>query len=163
MRNPRNDRRADSSSGRKRYEGTTENTSGMEDGGRRESYIQNIRDKAELWGLAGALAGTYERPKSRRPRGTGRWGTGCNMQIWTLRVLCRAISLNHLPFHLETLDSSLKVGVERGGRGEWGIQLILSRSKMSSALKKGVTCPPFYFAIFSSNAWPGYVNVRALT
>nr|KAF7431396.1 hypothetical protein H0235_004320 [Vespula pensylvanica] len=70
-----------SSKGRKRYVGTTENTSGMEDGGRRESYIQNTRDKAELWGLAGALAGTYERPKSRRSGGTGRWGTGCNMQI----------------------------------------------------------------------------------
>lgn len=138
MRNPRNDRRADSSSGRKRYEGTTENTSGMEDGGRRESYIQNTRDKAELWGLAGALAGTYERPKSRRPRGTGRWGTGCNMQIWTLRVLCRAISLNHLPFHLETLDSSLKVGwrgeVKGNGEFSWSYlgQRCLRRWKKES-------------------------------
>lgn len=50
-----------------------------------ESYIQNSRDKAELSDLPVAMAGAYERPRKSTSRGegrgSGRWGTGCNMQI----------------------------------------------------------------------------------
>lgn len=65
-------------------------------------------------------------------RGSGRWGTGCNMQIWTLKVLCRR--------YLGIISSLLP----RSRRRRWSwedFDPILSRAKLSRALNRNRDTP----------------------